>query len=333
MRRHHILLFILLAFVLAFGSSAYLWHDFRSPGPLTAEKTVLIPRGAGFRGAVEQLAEGGVIRYPLVFSAQAFVTGRHRALKAGEYAFAAGASPEAVMEKLTSGDVVVHKVTVPEGLRSAEIAALLAGDARLTGDFPALPDGALLPETYHYLHGDARAQIAARMQADMNKTLAELWKGRKEGLPLTTPEQALVLASIVEKETGVDGERGRVAAVFINRLKLGMKLQSDPTTIYAIEKEKGPLGRALLTADLAYDSPYNTYAYAGLPPGPICNPGRAALEATLNPPDTKELYFVATGSGGHHFAETLAAHNDNVRQYREAMKAVATPPSSPGSGH
>lgn len=315
-------LFLLLA---PLAAGAYFWYDFQSRGPLAAEKTVVIPRGAGFRGTSELLVAEGVLAYALPFEAAAVITGKAREFKAGEYLFPAGITPADAMEMIATGKVIVHKLTVPEGWRTLEVLEMLSKETRLSGDMPVPDEGALLPETYHFLRDDSRAELLARMQSDMNKVLMELWSKRKEGLPLKSPQEALVLASIVEKETGVPEERGRIASVFINRLNKKMPLQSDPTTVYAIEKDKGAMGRELLTADLKYDSPYNTYKYAGLPPGPICNPGRAAIEAVLNPPETDDLYFVATGNGGHNFAPSLKEHNNNVQKYRAELKQQKQP--------
>ncbi len=266
-----------------------------------------------------------MIAHALPFEAVAVITGKARQFKAGEYLFPAGITPADAMEMIAAGKVVVHKLTVPEGWRTLEILEMLSKETRLSGDMPVPDEGALLPETYHFLRDDSRGELLARMQSDMSKVLAELWAKRKEGLPVKTPQEALVLASIVEKETGVPEERKRVAAVFINRLNKKMPLQSDPTTVYAIEKDKGAMGRELLAADLKYDSPYNTYKYAGLPPGPICNPGRASIEAVLNPLETDELYFVATGTGGHNFAASLKEHNNNVKKYRAELKEQKQP--------
>lgn len=322
MYKMSLILLILLIVLIPF----FAFHDFNSAGPLAEDRTVIVQRGVGFQGTAALLAEEGVVRYPLFFKIAAIVTGKARQFKAGEYAFAAGATPEQVLEKISKGEVVVHKITVPEGLRTNEILGLLNDEKRLSGEIASGADeGALLPETYHFLRGDNREALVGRMQADMKKLIAELWPNRKKDLPIETPEQALVLASIVEKETGGADERSRVAAVFVNRLKKGMRLQSDPTTIYAIEREKGLMARPLLTTDLAYDSPYNTYVYGGLPPTPICNPGRAAIEATLNPMDTDDLYFVATGTGGHNFAASLKEHNENVKKYRLALKLQKQP--------
>jgi UPF0755 protein len=316
---------LLLFFIITGGLFAFSWYNYYSPGPLTEPKTVMIPRGAGFHTIATVLADEQVIAHPLLLDALAIASGKARKLKAGEYAFPAGATLQLVIDMIATGKVVVHKITVPEGLRILDVLELLNADARLTGAMLVPEEGSLLPQTYHFHRGDYRNALLSRMQSDMQMTLAELWPKRKEGLPIKTPQEALTLASIVEKETSLEAERERVAAVFINRLRLGMPLQSDPTTVYAIERDKGPMGRALLTADLAYDSPYNTYKVNGLPPGPICNPGRAALEAVLNPIESNELYFVATGDGGHNFAASLKEHNENVKKYRAMLKRQSQP--------
>ena len=241
-------------------------------------------------------------------------------LRAGEYAFAAHGSARDALRVLQTADPVVRKLTVPEGLMIAEIVPLIAAAEGLDGDVPAVEEGTLLPETYHYRWGDTRTAMTARMQASMKVALDELWPARASDLPLANRHEAVILASIVEKETGLPEERARVAAVFINRLERGMKLQSNPTVAYALTDGARPLDRALLRNDLKLDHPYNIYVVRGLPPGPIANPGRASLEAVLNPVDTKDLYFVADGKGGHAFARTLAEHNRNVARWRKAQR-------------
>lgn len=293
----------------------------RAAGPLDHPETVIIPRGAGFRGTLAQLEARGVIASPWLFAALAAGSGNARKLKAGEYLFPAAIAPGAVMDMLVEGRVVPHKITIPEGLTAHEIRTLLAREPLLSGEIEGIiEEGSLLPETYHFIYGDARAGIIERMRLAMAIAVAQLWPKRAAGLPFETPEQAITLASIVEKETRIEEERGLIAAVFVNRLKRGMRLQADPTVIYAIEREKGKLDRPLTTKDLAYVSPYNTYLVPGLPPGAICNPGLASLEAVLNPPETDAYYFVADGEGGHHFSGTLEKHNRNVREYRRQRK-------------
>ena len=297
--------------------------DYLSPGPLAEEKIVLIERGSGVSTIAAKLEAEGVIENPFIFKIAARLTDKHSSLKAGEYQFVSSISMADVLQKMHDGDTFDRTITFAEGLTSWQVVQRLNANETLQGDITDIPaEGSLLPETYHFMAGDTRAAKIAEMQAAMTKTLDELWEGRAENLPFETKEQALVLASIVEKETGVGEERERVAGVFVNRLRLGMPLQTDPTVIYAItmgkiqEGGQGPLGRRLLTKDLQTDSPYNTYKNAGLPPGPIANPGRAAIAATLNPEEHEYIYFVADGTGGHAFGKTLAEHNANVAKWR-----------------
>jgi UPF0755 protein len=225
---------------------------------------------------------------------------------------------EVVLGKLVKGDVVLRFVTVPEGRTSWEAVEILSANPLLTGEIDEVPpEGSLFPETYDIQRGQARTEIVARMQAKMDQVLDAAWQKRAEDLPVKTKEEALVLASIVEKETGLADERPEVAAVFVNRLRKGMKLQSDPTVVYGVTEGKGPLGRGLRRSELDRATPWNTYVIDGLPPSPIANPGLAAIEAVLNPPESEYLYFVADGTGGHVFAKTLDEHNANVRKWRE----------------
>ncbi len=306
--------------VLAAGAlAAYGFYYYEGNGPLAQESTLIFPRGEKFQAITDDMARSGIIRDPLLFKAIAVATGDFHRFKAGEYRFAAAMSPQEIMNMIAAGRVVVHRITIPEGLTVQEILQLLKNENALGGDITQdIREGSLLPETYHFTYGDKRQELIGRMQAGMTALVAESWQHRKGGLPFATPDEALTLASIVEKETGIDGERGRVASVFINRLRKNMKLQSDPTVTYGLDKS-GHLERALTLDDLRTPTPYNTYVISGLPPSPIANPGRAALAAVLNPPDTDDLYFVATGSGGHNFAPTLKAHNENVREYREKV--------------
>ncbi|GEO81419.1 endolytic transglycosylase MltG [Pararhodospirillum oryzae] len=294
---------------------------FDEPGPLGESRTVEIPAGGGVTGIATTLAQAGVITHPLVFEAGVRLAGRGRDLKAGEYEFAPHSSARAVMESLVAGRVKVYRLTVPEGLTSAAIVDLIRDVPELKGDVGDIPpEGALLPETYHYQRGDTRARVIERMAQARATTLATLWAQRAPDLPFDTPEEAVILASVVERETGINDERARVAGVFVNRLRKGMPLQSDPTVIYGLSEGSGALGRSLTRADLGTAHAWNTYLIAGLPPSPICNPGREALQAVLHPAATRDLYFVADGTGGHRFAETLDEHNRNVRAYRRFLR-------------
>lgn len=296
----------------------------RQPGPLAAPATVRIERGLGEAEIAARLAEAGVVGHPWLFRLAVYLEQARGALRSGEYRFSPAISPRAVVAMIAQGKVVVHRLTIPEGLTVRQVVALVEGVEDLEGETPTLPaEGSLLPETYHYTWGDSRAGMLNRMAAAMTRTIGELWPARAPDLPLATPATALTLASIVEKETGRADERPRVAAVFLNRLRRGMPLQSDPTVIYAVSEGTGTLPRSLTQADLATPSPYNTYVVSGLPPGPIANPGRQALAAVLNPAETTELYFVADGNGGHRFAETLAQHNRNVGLWRKARSKAA----------
>jgi UPF0755 protein len=323
MKRALCALLILIAAVVLAAGGVIFWGNqtFEQAGPLKADTAIVIPRGTGLRAIATMLEQAGVIRYPTLFIAKAKWTRAHRNLKAGEYAFAAGITPAAALETIRNGQVVVRRITIPEGLTSQQVVALIEAAPALNGTLDTLPaEGIILPETYGYSYGDTRVSLLQRMVTARNAVLNRLWQSRAEGLPIKDPEAAAILASIVEKETAAAGEQPRVAAVFINRLRRGMRLQSDPTVVYALTKGKGPLGRRLTRRDLAIDNPYNTYAIKGLPPGPIANPGAASLAAVLQPATTKELYFVADGTGGHAFAKTLRDHNRNVARWRRLQR-------------
>ena len=327
-------LFVLIVVLGLAGAIAagWAWQRFTGSGPLAEDRTVVIEHGAGVNAIAHRLAEEGVLPDPWTLRIAAGLFGHGKSLKAGEYRFAAHVSPQAVLDQLIAGEVVQRQVTVPEGLTTPQVIDLLAHVEGLEGALSAPPpEGSLLPETYAFTLGETRETLVGRMRAGMETALAELWPKRAPGLPFKSPEEAVILASIVEKETGIAAERPRVAAVFVNRLKRAMPLQSDPTVIYgltggkaaSIANGEGILGRKLSRADLDLDHPYNTYRIAGLPPGPIANPGRAALEAVLNPPATTELYFVADGTGGHAFASTLEEHNRNVARWRKLQNGTA----------
>ncbi len=285
---------------------------------------LVIPRGASIRSIGALLAAEGVVSDATVFSLGVRGFGGESPLVAGEYVFPPAVSARDAMRLLQSGKVVARNLTIPEGLTTLQILELVGAAEALEGDLPetqALGEGVLLPETYQYVRGEERAAILARMQKAMDETLAELWRGRNaDAGPLTTPRDALVLASIVERETGKAEERPRVAAVFLNRMRRGMRLQSDPTVVYGLSNGTGTIGRPLTRADLAVDHPYNTYVHGGLPPGPIANPGRDSLAAVMQPAKSKDLYFVADGTGGHAFARTLAEHNRNVAKWRRIQR-------------
>lgn len=305
--------------ILGLGCSTFGWGytAFVRPGPSVESKTIIVPRGAGVEAIANLLARSDIISHRLIFLVGAHVTGAAKGLRFGEYAFEPGISMQDVLAKLLSGKTVVRRLTIPEGLTVAQVMQQLASLEGLEGSIGRWPEeGTLLPDTYHYSYGDSRLSILQRMAESMDAYLHQKWRERATSL-LKSPREALILASIVERETGVATERPQVAAVFVNRLKRGMRLQSDPTVVYGLTRGTGVLGRALIRADLQSDSPFNTYVIQGLPPGPICNPGRASIDAVLSPANTSDLYFVADGTGGHVFAETLEEHNRNVVRWRK----------------
>ncbi len=312
---------LLILFVLSVLPGPLFFVGLLASGPLKESKTVIIPRGASGQKIADILDRNGVLIHRLFFRAASRLMAEDK-LQAGEYRIEPGQSALDIAAMLRDGKTVPRFFTAPEGLTSSEIVALLREVPALTGDVGTIPEeGSLLPETYRYSYGDSRADLIERMQEDLRETLRALWEKREKGLPLASPREALILASIVEKETGLfPQERPRVAGVFYNRLKQGMPLQTDPTVIYALTKGQTPLGRPLLKTDLVAPSPYNTYLHQGLPPGPICNPGRAALEAVLHPEKHDFLYFVADGSGGHAFARTLDEHNKNAARWFSLKK-------------
>lgn len=316
---------VVLAVGVAAGGIWLGWSRWTAPGPSAETVRVEIPRGAGVKRITALLAENGVLRPGLdtyVFPIGVKLTDQASRLQAGEYDIPAGLDMAGVARQIASGEGVVQRpFTVAEGLTTPVVLDMLRAVPELDGAITLAPKtGDLLPETYHYLRGDSRDAVIRRMTAAMDTALNDLWPTRAENLPIKTREEAVVLASIVERETAIAAERPRVAAVFVNRLRLGMPLQSDPTVIFGLSPQTGTLDRPLLRADLDVDHAWNTYVIRGLPPSPIANPGRESLAAVLNPAETKDLYFVADGTGGHAFARTLEEHNRNVAQWRRVQR-------------
>ncbi len=324
---------LLVAIVAGVGA----WMTLYGPGPKARagqETIVILKPGSGVAQIATTLKRAGVIRSDDAFRVAAKLTGSDRRLRAGEYRFPSGASLNYVIQKMKSGDVVRHFVTVPEGVTSAMAVRILNAEPVLTGEVEVPPEGSILPETYEVTRGETRAEVLQRMRDARDEVLAELWASRQPGLPFETPEEAVNLAAIVEKETSVPAERPHVAGVYINRLRQGMPLAADPTIVYGVSKGE-PLGRGIRRSELDADTPWNTYKRAGLPPHPIANPGRASLAAVLKPMATKDLFFVADGTGGHVFAETMAEHDRNVVKWRkieaERKAAAAAKASTPAA--
>jgi UPF0755 protein len=289
-------------------------QSYHGPAILDTTRTVIIPKGST-AGVADVLAADGVIKYRLVFRAAAWFTRHQGPIRAGEFLIPAHSSVSDILNILRHGQPVQHQVTIPEGLTSIQIAAILNHAAATTGSIPPPPDGSVLPQTYNYTLGTPRAAILARAAKAMDATLSHEWANRDPGLPLTTPQEALILASIVQQETPIPAELPEIAAVYENRLARGMKLQADPTVIYAASNGATSGGAPISRADLANPSPYNTYAHPGLPPGPIAAPGIPAIEAVLHPATTTALFFVATGTGGHVFADNFKQQLTNIAKY------------------
>jgi UPF0755 protein len=310
---------------------AGLWL-YLGPGPGArggGSTTVILRPGARITEIASTLERERAISSGAVFLAATQLTGVAHKLKAGEYEFPSHSSMAAVIAKIRRGDIVHHMVTIPEGLTSEQAVDILMNTEVLTGAAPIPPEGSILPETYEVRRGEDRSAVLQRMMDARDELLRTLWAQRRDGLPFTTPEQAVTLASIVEKETGLADERPRVAAVFVNRLAKGIRLESDPTIVYGLTGGK-PLGHGIRQSEMTTPTPYNTYLIAGLPPTPICNPGRASLAAVLDPPRTDELYFVANGQGGHNFATTLEQHDKNVEHWRTIERQAKAGPGAGG---
>lgn len=330
-------LFFLVLFATVLGGAVFVGHSLLvAQGPLEKTKNIVIPRGAGPVTMARVLSEQGVIAHPQLFRVALLVDATPKVIKAGEYEIPAHISMMALIDFLQSGKVVQRRLTVTEGMTTPEVLDLLRKTDALSGEITAdVREGDLLPETYFYSRDDTRDGLLLRMKEAMDKALDEAWRKRSAGLPIANRREALILASIIEKETAIAAERPRVAAVYLNRLRLRMKLESDPTTAYGLTLGKAPLGHELTRADLQSNTPYNTYVIPALPPGPICNPGRASIVAAVNPaPRDRSLYFVADGQGGHVFAANLYEHNRNVARYRDSQRQrldqqqpTSTPPA------
>jgi len=313
---------------------------FEAPGPLEREKSVNIPSRLGVLDIADLLRREGVIdEHPMIFFGGVLWLQAHADLKSGEYVFRRHSSVREVVETIMEGKVIQHAITLPEGWTSEQIVRRLLESEILTGNIKDVPrEGTLLPESYRFARGTPREQVIQRLQREQRRVLQEVWDRRSPDLPVKTPEQLVILASIIEKETGKHEERTRVAAVFVNRLKQRKRLESDPTIIYGLVGGKGSLGHGITRSERETPTPYNTYMIDGLPPGPIANPGRASLEAAANPARTKEMFFVADGTGGHVFSETFDQHQRNVqrlrvleREDRSSAAATSFQPEEPGA--
>lgn len=314
---------LLLLLLIAGCATIAFFYDYAIHQPMPVDRDILflVQKGDSLNKIAKNLKEYGLIKNEYLFIFYSRINKIYPQVKAGEYLFDKNISLVQLSEKLVSGKVYLRKITFPEGLTSREIHELLKNNEFLNKEEFAIPsEGSILPETYTFSRGDSPKKIIKQSQKARDDVLEQIWNGRDENLPLNSKEQLLILASIVEKETGIGAERAEVASVFINRLRLGMLLQTDPTVIYAVTGGKEDLNRPLTRKDLTIDSPYNTYKYAGLPPTPICNPGKDAIFAAAHPANTSYLYFVASGNGGHNFAKSLDEHNDNVRKWRALNK-------------
>jgi UPF0755 protein len=316
-RGRRVLLAAGLALLAAVSVFAYGWYG---PGPLEKEQTFLVRSGSPLRSVAADLQRAGAIRSADAFVLRAKVFGGTAPIKAGEFLLPEGASASRILGILQGSEVIRRFVTIPEGMPSIMVHERLMAEPLLTGDVPVPAEGTVLPESYDFERGESRAAVLKRMQDAMSRTLAELWAKRAPGIAVKTPQEAVILASIVEKETGKPSERRMVAGLYSNRVKQGMLLQADPTIIYPITKGK-PLGRRIRQSEIQAVNDYNTYTMTGLPKGPITNPGRDSIAAVLDPAKTSALYMVADGTGGHAFADTLEQHNANVQKWFALRRA------------
>ena len=330
------MLSLLVFLVIGMGALFYFGKvQFTSEGPLAQDSTFFVKRGSGIVEISDQLERADLITDARIFRYGARAYGMEKSMKAGEYAIPAYASMRDIMNIFAEGKSLMHSVTIPEGLTVQQIFDRVANSELLTGDLPKTQpaEGSLVADTLSFTRGTTREEVVNRLKTAQSKLVDEVWAKRREGLPVKDKNEFVTLASIVEKETGVASERPHVASVFVNRLNQGMRLQSDPTIIYGIFGGRGkPADRPIYKSDIEKDTAYNTYIIKGLPPTPIANPGRDALEAVANPLDTKDLYFVADGTGGHVFAATLKDHNENVRKWREVERQRKENPSAGGNG-
>lgn len=317
MLKHFIIFSFILVLCVAWASNKWIFDE----GPAEQNTVVLINKGAGSSLVANKLQKAGVINKPWLFKIVARISGLDKKLKAGEYEFPAKISMNDVLQKMKNGEIVYRQITLAEGLTTKQMLQTIEENEFLSGEISVeAKDGELLPETYTFIRGDSKDNVVKQAKKAMTEAIDNAWDNRDEFIPLKNKNELLILASIIEKETGVREERGLVASVFVNRLKKRMRLQTDPTVIYALTLGQKDLGRLLTKKDLQIDSPYNTYKYYGLPPSAICNPGKESLEAAANPELSDYLYFVANGNGGHNFAKSLKEHNSNVANWKKIRK-------------
>jgi UPF0755 protein len=311
---------VLGAGLLVLAALGWLLGGWFSPGPLTRDTPFIVPEGASLNSVAAKLEKEGAVASAAAFRVRARIIGGGAPIKAGEFLLPRGASPSQVLQIIQGDEVLRRFVTIPEGMPSIMVQERLMAHPTLTGSIDVPPEGSVLPDTYEVAKGESRQAVLARMQAAMRQTLAELWAARASGIAVSTPEEALSLAAIVEKETGKPSERKIVAGLYSNRLRQGIMLQADPTIIYPITRGK-PLGRRIRQSEIQAVNGYNTYTMTGLPQGPITNPGRDSIAAVLNPAQTQALYMVADGTGGHVFSNTLPEHNAAVEKWYQIRKA------------